>query len=304
MLLFVATSLVAQNKVNNNGIALGTYIPRQTERIPASAKKMLVNRLSQIITKNGITKHPYNSRFVLVPSVNVLSKDITPTAPPKTALNLNVTLYIGDGISGTLFASESIELKGVGNNETKAYISAVKRLSPKNPVVLELIETGKNKIIEYYNSNCSNFLKEISVLESQNKFEEALVVATNIPEVSTCFDKVKPKIKELYQKIIDRDCRIKLEKASAIWTANQDIDAANEAGQILSSIEPEGNCYTNVKSLYSKIAKRVKELSDRDWNYKLKELDLQKQYIKAARDVGVAYGNNQAQNVNYNVSRW
>lgn len=303
MLFFVATLMGAQNK-SNDGISLGTYIPRQTERMPVSAKKMLVNRLAQIITKNGISKHPYNSRFVLVPNVSVLSKDITPTAPPKTALNLNVTLYIGDGISGTLFASESIELKGVGNNETKAYISAIKRLSPKSPAVLEFIEVGKGKIIEYYNSNCANFLKQISALEAQNKFEEALIIATNIPEASTCFNKVEPKIKELYKKVIDRDCRIKLERASAIWTANQDLDAANQAGRILSSIEPEGSCHGNVKSLYAKIAKRVKELSDRDWNYQLKELDLKKQYIKAARDVGVAYGKNQPQNVKYNVSRW
>ncbi len=304
LLFLVVNSLLAQEKTSNSGISLAAYVPRQVEGIPASAKRMLLNRLTQVITKNGISENVYNSRFILAPNVSVLSKDITPTAPPKTALNLNVTLYIGDGVSGTLFASESLELKGVGTNETKAYISAIKRLSPKNPQIIEFVAKGKEKIITYYNTNCTNILKKASALEAQNEFEEALVVLTNVPEASTCFTKVKSKIKVLYQKSIDRDCRQKLTEAKAIWAANQDINAANAAGALLSSIEPQGACYGQVKSLYAKIAARVKDVSDRDWNYQLKVLDLKKTYIKAARDVGVAYGKNQPQNVKYNVRGW
>ncbi len=303
-LFFVVTSLVAQEKKSSDGITLAAYVPQQVEGIPASAKKMLLNRLTQIITKNGISNNVYNSRFVLAPNVSVVSKDITPTAPPKTALNLNVTLYIGDGVSGTLFASQSIELKGVGTNENKAYISAIKRLSPKNPEILEFVDKGKEKIIEYYNTNCGNILKQAAALEAQNEFEEALVVLTNVPEASTCFNKVKSKIAVLYKKSIDRDCKQKLAEASAIWAANQDINAANEAGNILSSVEPQGACYGQVKSLYAKIAARVKDLSDRDWKYQLKVLDLKKSAIKAARDVGVAYGKNQPKSVTYNVRGW
>lgn len=304
ILFLVVTTLVAQEKKSSDGISLAAYVPAQVEGIPASAKKMLLNRLTQIITKNGISNNVYNSRFVLAPNIDVVSKDITPTAPPKTALNLNVTLYIGDGISGTLFASQSIELKGVGTNENKAYIAAIKRLSPKNADVLAFVETGKEKIIEYYNNNCSNIIKQASALEAQNQFEEALILLTNVPEASTCFNKVKAKIGALYKKAIDRDCKQKLAEASAIWAANQDIDAANEAGAILSTVEPQGSCYGQVKSLYAKIAARVKDLSDRDWKYQLKVLDLKKSAIKAARDVGVAYGKNQPKSVTYNVRGW
>lgn len=303
ILFFVVTAMVAQKK-SNEGLALAVYIPAQTETIPSSAKKMLSNKLTQIITKNGISKNTYKSRFVIVSKVDVLSKNITATAPPKIALNLNVNFFIGDGFSGELFASESIELKGVGNNETKAYISAIKRLSSKNPKIIEFIETGKEKINQYYNNNCENFIKQIEVAESQNKFKKALKIATDIPETSTCFNVTKSKIKGLYKKVIDRDCKLKLEKASAIWTANQNLNAANQAGALLSSIEPEASCFSNIKVLYNKIDKRVKVLSDRDWEYTLKELDIEKQSIQSTRDIGVAYGNNQAQTVNYNVSKW
>ena len=305
IIFFVATTVVAQEKKNNNdGITLAAYVPQQIENVPAGARKMLLNRLTQVITKNGIGNNVYNSRFVLAPNVEVLSKDITATAPPKIALNLNVTLYIGDGVTGDLFASESIELKGVGTNENKAYMSAIKRLTPKNPNVLSFLETGKQKIIEYYNNNCDLLIKKAASFESQNEYQEALIVLTNVPEVSTCFDKVKSEVESLYKKSIDRDCQQKLNEASAIWAANQDIDAANEAGALLASVEPEGACYGQVKSLYAKIATRVKDVSDRSWKYQLKVLDLQKSAIKAARDVGVAYGKNQPKSVSYNVRGW
>lgn len=38
-----------------------------------------------------------------------------------TALVLDVTLYIGDGIEGTKFASTSIQVKSVGTNETNYF---------------------------------------------------------------------------------------------------------------------------------------------------------------------------------------
>jgi len=304
ILFLVATVTVAQDEKNSNdGILLAAYVPQQIENIPASARKMLLNRLNKVITQNGIGNSGYNARFVLTPNVEVMSKDITATAPPKVALNLNLTLYIGDGVTGDLFASESLELKGVGTNENKAYISAIKRLTAKNPTVLSFIAEGKAKIIEYYNNNCDLFVKKAAALESQNEYEEALAVLANIPEASTCFDKVRSKIQSLYKKSIDRDCQKKLNEASGIWAANQDIDAANEAGAILASIEPQGACYGQVKSLYSKISARVKDLSDRGWKYQLKVLDLKASAIKAARDIGVAYGRNQPTTV-YKVRGW
>ena len=55
------------------------------------------------------------------------------------------------------------------------------------------------------------------------------------------------------------------------------------------------------------MAKRVKELDKREWDFMLKqqqdEVDLEKASIKAIRDIGVAYGENQ-QPTTYNVVWW
>ena len=143
LLLMSSLTLVAQNDINYDGIFMGSYIPEQMESIPSSAKKMLANKLTQIITSKGISDNSYSSRFIITPNIAVLTKNITPTAPPKIVLNLEVTFYIGDGIEGTMFTNETVEIKGVGTNENKAYIAAIRQIKPKSPIIQAFVKKGK-----------------------------------------------------------------------------------------------------------------------------------------------------------------
>jgi len=301
----ISTVLMAQEQGvgNGNSIALGAHIPEQAEGIPATARRMLINKLGQIITKNGVSDTA-DSRFILVPNITVLSKNITPTAPPKVALNLEVTLYVGDGIEGDLFNSRSFLFKGVGTNETKAYISALRGLNPNNSKVQQFITASKNKVVTYFNENCAKVIKEIDILESQNEFGKALLKLSSIPLSSSCFNKVDSKFKTLYKKMIDKDCKKKLTLATAVWATNQDVNAANKAGALLASIEPSSKCFKGVNTLYTKIAKRVKTITDRPWTVYLQKAEMQKDIIKAARDIGVAYGKNQPRYPFYNIEGW
>lgn len=305
-MLFSSISLIAQKDLNNDGINLGAYIPEQIETNPRYARSMLLNKLNQIITNNGISDNGYNSRFIITPNITVLSKNITATAPPKVALNLEVTFYIGDGIAGKLFSSEKVQIKGVGTNETKAYMAALRQIKPKNALIQNLIVKGKERIIEYYNNNCDLILKQTNTLASQNKYEEALATMVSIPEASTCFNKIESKINTLYINAINTGCARKLNEAKSIWAANQNLDAANKTGAILATIEPEATCFEEVKALYTNIAERIrtKELLDRDWIYTLKVLDVERTRIRAARDVGVAYANRHNHYVIYKVKHW
>jgi hypothetical protein len=304
LILFIAISVFSQSTGVNDKILLGAYIPKQAENIPHIAKKMLYNKLTQAITKNGISDDINNSRFIITPKVFVLSKNITATAPTMHAVNLEVTLYLGDGISGNLFSSETFTLKGVGTNENKAFISAFKRLNPNNKILKEFLLSGKEKIIDYYNNNCNLIINKVDNLEMQNRMIDALVILSSIPEASSCFESVKPRIHNLYLKAINEDCKNKLNIANSIWVANQDINSANKAGAILSTVNPNSACFTEVNVLYNKIASRVKEVSDRPWKYSLKMIDVKLTEIEAARQVGIAYGNNQPKSVSYNIHGW
>ena len=273
--------------------------------MPTTANQSLKNKLNQIILKNGFASNNYNSRFILTANIIVVSKDITSTAPPMHAYTFDINLYIGDGVSGTLFSTTSVQVKGVGQNETKAYTQAINNLKVESSELLTFIKSGKEKIIEYYNINCNTIIKESNLLATQNKYDEAIFNLISIPSAcSQCYDKAIAEIGPLYKKMIDRDCKLKLTEATNIWNANQTLEAANQAGSLLSTIEPQSSCFNEVKQLNTKIANRVHEIDAREWKYKLKEQEQKSELIKAYRDVGVAFGNGQPKSVTYNVRGW
>jgi len=291
-------------------IVLNTFVPEQIEGLTPAVKNNLENKLSQIATKAGMGGAAADPRFIITANVVVLTKDITPTAPPMHAYTLEVTLYIADGIEGNKFSTTGITLKGVGETETKAYMAALKGLKIEDPKYAAFIEGGKNKIIEYYNAKCDFILKEAKMLADQNNFDAAINKLVSVPDVcKECYDKAMDAVQPIFQKRIDLKCTELLSKAQGIWSASQDEAGAKEAVTVLQEVHPQSKCFKETTSmvdfLFNEIKKRVKELDDREWKLKLKEqqdnVNIQKATIKAARDIGVAYGKNQPRN-NYNVS--
>ncbi|MDB4340167.1 hypothetical protein OAA13_00785 [Crocinitomicaceae bacterium] len=300
----------SQGKSDDAGrIAIKSYVPKDLGDLTPKAQKALKGRLERIITKNGIGGSSYDNRFVLTAKVVELSKDKVPTTPPVYNYQLEVTLLVGDAVEGTLFASHVIEVKGAGNTYNSAYMKAVKRIKDRNPEYQEFLDEAKNKIIEYYNSKCDFYLKEAESLTSQDQFEAAIATLTSIPEVcKECYDKAMDAVGPVYKKQIDKACKGLMLEANNAWSAGQDVSAAENASVSLGKIDPNSACYNDAQNLAGTIAKRIKELDQREWDFKLKEqqdeVDIRKADIKAARDIGVAYGENQPQSIEYNVVGW
>lgn len=293
----------AQNtqKMNDSDrLSIGVWIPEQIEGLTPGAYNILENKLNQIITTNGLGDTP-NARFIMSANVVVLTKDLVPSAPPMQAYTLDVTFYIGDGFEGKAFATHSITAKGVGESETKAYISALRGIKANDPAFKSFIDKGKARILAYYETNCDFIIKQAKTLAVTQDYDQAIWMLTSIPTVSTgCFDKAMNAVAPIFKEKIDIDCKQKLTKATNIWNAGQSWDAANEAGEVLSSINPNSACYGEINSLASRISKRIYEVDKREWKFKVDtEIGLQKDLIKAYRDIGVAYGNGQTKTIIY-----
>ena len=252
-MLFITVTVTAQNtrgKANDAGrIVLNTFI-EDLEGVPAGALKMLKTKITQMASKNGMGGSESFPRFVMSADIDILTQDITPTAPPKTALTLGVTLYIGDGIEGTVFATEYIELKGIGNNETKAYIQSFRALSPRNKKFNEFIETGKKKIIEYYNSRCDFILKEANTLADQKDFDKSITKLIEVPEVcKDCYDKAMDLSSTIFKRKMENECQENMSKSNSLIAQDKWEEAANP----IAGYTPDMACYPDVKSLFTKI---------------------------------------------------
>ncbi|PIF30119.1 hypothetical protein CLU81_0521 [Flavobacterium sp. 9] len=289
-------------------IDISAYVsPYQVEDMTDIARNNLENKLSQIITSSGLGVSSENSRFIITANIVVLSKDITPTAPPMQAYTLGVNLYIGDGMEGIKFSNCSVTLKGVGENETKAYMSALKNLKIEDPKYQDFIEKAKVKIVEYYNRKCDLIIKDAKLLASQNQFDAALFKLATIPDVcKACYDKSTLESKVIYKQYINYDGKTKLTQAKNIWAKLQNEDGAYSASQYLIEIDPNSTSYTEAKALTNSIGAKILADNNKEWSFKLKvyqdEIAANKATLQAERDIATAYA--KSISVDYIVTGW
>lgn len=360
-LTLVSFSIQSQNELGKSDdearIVLSTFIPDDILENAPSARKLFATKLGQIATRNGMGGGGASgdNRFIISGDINILTKDITATAPVKYLVTIETTLAVGDGIDGKAFSTEYVEFKGIGNSEDKAFISAIRKINPRHKLIKQVIQQGKEKIIEYYNSRCDFILKEASALADSRKFDEAIFLLNQVPEVTKdCYDKSMDLAVEIIKRKFEFECQSKISEAKALIAAgdfsgasqilnffSQDMDCysdveallkqinvglcskylgearghwanrnSSSAANALAKINASSPCYQESLQVAKEISGYLDEKEQRDWdlNYekykdnlavKNRKLDNAASMIKAARDVGVAYGKNQPKSVTY-----
>jgi len=251
---FLGVNAYGQNSIGTTDdfgkIIINAYIPPQVEGLPPAARSLLQNKLSQIALSNGLGADAFKQRFIITPNISVVSKNITPTAPPMVAVTLDVSFYIGDGIDGTLFSTTTIEVRGAGTNKAKAYISALSRINPHNPDLTSMVEQGKNKIIQYYNTNCEFIKTNAMALAQKKEYDRAISNLVIVPEVcKECYESSQNLSVKIYNMKMENECSKNIQLASVAEANNNWEDAAN----YLSTILPNVSCYKKAQTMLKSI---------------------------------------------------
>lgn len=261
---------------------------------------IIENRLRSIISANGFTSGT-NSRFVLAAKFNVLEKEIIPGPPSKIVTVLEVTLAVGDGFANTCFASRSFEVKGVGNTEERAIISALKGLKTKNAAIGELVKEATERITTYYEKNGPALISQAKALITAQDYAKAISILGEIPMSCSHYKAAVTLINDAYQKEIDSLAASILMEAEAVWAANQTDAAGDQVISLVSQIDPNSSSYPKAQALVKKVGARIQKLHDEALAFERKveignlknAADLERRRIEAARAIGVAYAENQ-----------
>lgn len=309
ILVLLSFQTQAQAKLEDFGrIILNTYLPDNSS-IPAEAKRALETKLNQITTNNGMGGSAVNPRFIITAVLNVGTKDIIPGPPQMIAQNIDVTLFVGDAITNTVFSNTVVSIKGVGTNENKSLIDAIKNINPKNKDISAFLEEGKNKIISYYTTQCDFIIKDAETLAKQQKIDEAIYKLALVPEVcKDCYFKCLDNLTTIYQQKIDADCKAKLAKAKLLWSGQQNQNKAEEVIEILSEVHPKANCFRDASNFAKQIEAKLKVDEKDRFKLALKKYNdkiaLEKQQINAYREIAVEYAKNQPKTIIYNNIIW
>lgn len=266
-----------------------------TEPFPAGAQALIENKLTQILTRNGIAGLDYDNQFVLTVTTTPLDKDVIPGPPSKVSEKMEMNLYIADVAAQKIFSTTSMTVRGLGENETRCYMNAISRMPVQSPELSRFIEEGKTKIIAYYDHETDNLIKQANFLAKQKKYEEALSILMIVPQQSAKYDAALNAGLDIYQQYLDNECNINLAKARSAWAAQQNALGAAAAGEYLEKILPDAGCYNEAMELYREIKGKVLD----DWKFEMKkyqdDVDIKKLMIDGARQVGVEFGRHQPQ---------
>ena len=299
-----------QGKMDDAGRIALTPVILENSNIPPAATNVVLNKLTQIVTKNGLAGDSFDPRFIITANMVELDHYVTATTPPMQAYSFSPTLYLGDAATGTLYATCPLgAIKGAGANDTQAIMQAVRGLRTNGPEVQAFIETGKTRIIEWYNTQIDFLISEANALAGQDKYDEAIALLFTVPTVcKDAFDKAMRAAEQIFQQKIDIEGAQLLNMATHVWNANQGWAGANEAASYLSQIHPLSSVMPQAMSLSETIAKRVRELDNREWNFAMKQFDasvsLEKARISAMAEVGKAMAKRPVNYYNMNSFGW
>lgn len=321
--LACVTGLAAQTAPAPKAVPIGVYVSDNPEVIPSIAQASLTNKMRQIVTSNGMGADN-RAAFFITCSVNVTDKEIIAGAPIRIIQRADVTFYIVDAQTDRIMETVTVQTSGVGENDTKAYIAALKSIQPKSSSMKAFVANANRKIIGYYESQIDNIIRQADAVAKTGAFEAALYALSAVPDVCEGYERVNAAAVEVYQKMIDEQSIALYRKAKTVWGAGQDYASASEAGEYLAAVSPYSSCYADAETLAAEIKEfvrsehayerakeedalaRERQLQDEAlaWERKMdaERNKLRSQEIAAWKEVGVAYGQNQ-QPVTYN-DKW
>ena len=311
-------------------IQITPFIDEQNcSAMPSGICEILNQKLSNVISQNGIQSQMGQSRFVLTCNVTEESKNVLSTSPTQIAYVLDLHLYIGDGETGTKYISQSFRTKGVGPTEEKAYRNAVKNLQAKSQAMTEFVGKGSSRILDYYENNKEQILSSIRSCIDGKNLEQAAYELCLIPQESSYYNDVQALLGKVNEKIVDNQSSSLFLQAKSIWAAEQNESTANQVADLVNQIDVKASCYADAHQFMETVTARMEQLNNREWAARQRQLAHERKMemvrennrstetkmrikaqrdtniatIKAVRDVAVEYAKRRPRVV-YHVHGW
>lgn len=266
--------------------------------VPAGIERKLQAKLKTALTNTGVAAGDYDCQFFITGRFDEEFSSEAGGVGGRVLVKSNLQLAICDGDNKKVFATAVFPLKGVGSTNEQALTRALTSLNPRNPEFITFVDRAKDKIIDYFNKNYPTYLRKAKTALEQRNYDEALYWATSVPECCDGYGEANALVAAIYSDRMDYEGAMLLAKAQGEWAAHPTSEGAAAAYRYLSQIDPSSSSYKAAKDLGSKMAATVKA----DYDFETKEkyrnaVELERERIKAARDVAVAWAKNQPKTV-------
>ena len=274
-------------------ICLNPYVP-ETEILDAKTASVLNGKLLQIATANGMSGAGFDNRFIITAHVQKIKSVQTQTYPQKNAVDVVISIYVGDGLDGTLFSSYSCEKKGVGDSESQALASAINKVNPYQQDLQMAIEKGKKQILDYYSRMSSSIISAAKATAAKGKYDDAMSMLFAIPIYNKDFQVAQNLIAQYGTTSLDNKNLDVVRQARSAWSSDPTENGASEALEVLEKLDaPSSKVRAEAEKLQNEMSARLKAVSDREFKLRIQKVqnakDVKLAAIRAASSVAKAY---------------
>ncbi len=165
--------------LNLNGVKFSVLPPATGDNINQAASELLGVKIINIAAMNGVGGLAVNPVLGLVTRVDRTESSVTSTAPQKTIVKYELTMYCGNFISNDIYASASTSLTGVGSNLETATRQAFNELKD-TPKLKEMFRTASEKALEWYN-NEANITMLVDKFMAEQNYALAMALLSSVP---------------------------------------------------------------------------------------------------------------------------
>ncbi len=251
LLWFVAAPSSAQQSITAEAkVPLTPAVCVETGLHP-EVLRSLENKLLKVVSDNGFGS--WSEEFVLTADVVVNNRSMTATAPVKTLVDAELTLYIVGVTERIIISQLSLPVRGIADTEVLAVKQAVNRFNPRSPQVRAFTQGAREKIVDYYSSRVPVLIAKAQSLSDRGEYDEALAVLNAIPECVDEYATVQPLLTELYVKWLDREALEIMEQAKVETVKHNYEDAMD----LLLDVDPASNHAKKASEMIRSIASQL-----------------------------------------------
>jgi len=300
-ILFCVTNIFAQPSVTDIGkISLSIVMPEEIEGVSNSNINKLRTKVEQIVVSNGVSSSIVTNGFVIYPVFEIYdAQNVEGGMKNIVVVTGEMTLFIKQMDNKTIISSINTKLKGSGYSKNEAIVNLISTINIKDEKYKQFIDNGKEKILQFYSTQCPILINKSETLAKQQQYEEALGILMNIPEEAPCYSNVQNKAIEIYKSYQNNICNKQVQEAKLFISLSQ----YNNAIQSLFGIDPESACTDEVETL----TKKIEDNLEKDRLEKLKiqmqvyrdKVDLERRRIDAIKEIAVAYYSHRPNNTVY-----
>lgn len=264
-----------------NGIKLTIMTPNPDPEnfVSAQMSNELAMKMLSVASRNGISGMGGDPSFVFAAGITGADKKLTGTAPQKTMITYNVTLYVGNVLADAVFGTTSVKLVGVGDNEQQAAVNAAREFND-NSNIQNMLSQSSKKIIDYYNSHSEEIKSQVNGYISTGKYDEAYAILRSVPQEATeAFKYAQLQLEKVGPKMLEKHSTENLANLKAAIAAS--AGSYNpEAGAYLAMIPAGSSQYNEAQKIYGDYTKNLNITQEQD-KIAAREMEMKKMELAA-----------------------